>query len=121
MSKEIIEAVEMLEREKGISGEDLLTALEDALLAAYKKTPDAVSTRRCTTEPRKALHTLANGRMREPLRARHRQRCCQRGAALGYARGVPVRADFESAPAPTTWPEVSCVTSRSCSRRSSAS
>jgi N utilization substance protein A len=32
----------MLEREKGISGEDLLTALEDALLAAYKKTPDAV-------------------------------------------------------------------------------
>ena len=42
MSKEIIEAVEMLEREKGISGEDLLSALEDALLAAYKKTPDAV-------------------------------------------------------------------------------
>jgi N utilization substance protein A len=42
MSREIIEAVEMLEREKGISGEDLLTALEDALLAAYKKTPDAV-------------------------------------------------------------------------------
>jgi N utilization substance protein A len=42
MSKEIIEAVRMLESEKGISGEDLLTALEDALLAAYKKTPDAV-------------------------------------------------------------------------------
>jgi N utilization substance protein A len=42
VSKEIIEAVQMLEREKGISGEDLLTALEDALLAAYKKTPDAV-------------------------------------------------------------------------------
>ena len=42
MSREIIEAVQMLEREKGISGEDLLTALEEALLAAYKKTPDAV-------------------------------------------------------------------------------
>jgi N utilization substance protein A len=42
VSKEIIEAVQMLEKEKGISGEDLLTALEDALLAAYKKTPDAV-------------------------------------------------------------------------------
>ncbi|MEO6866597.1 MAG: transcription termination factor NusA [Gaiellales bacterium] len=42
MSKEIIEAVRMLEAEKGISGEDLLTALEDALLAAYRKTPDAV-------------------------------------------------------------------------------
>lgn len=42
MSREIIEAVNMLEREKGISGENLLTALEDALLAAYRKTPDAV-------------------------------------------------------------------------------
>ncbi|MCW2973142.1 MAG: NusA antitermination factor [Thermoleophilia bacterium] len=42
MSREIIEAVNTLEKEKGISGEGLLVALEDALLAAYKKTPDAV-------------------------------------------------------------------------------
>ncbi len=42
MSREIIDAVQMLEQEKGISGEALLTALEDALLAAYRKTPDAV-------------------------------------------------------------------------------
>ena len=42
MSREIIEAVRALEREKGIEGEALLTALEDALLAAYRKTPDAV-------------------------------------------------------------------------------
>jgi N utilization substance protein A len=42
MSREIIDAVQMLEQEKGISGEDLLTALEDALLAAYRKTPEAV-------------------------------------------------------------------------------
>jgi N utilization substance protein A len=41
MSKEIIEAVAALEREKSIDGEILLTALEDALLAAYKKTPAA--------------------------------------------------------------------------------
>src|SRR4051812_360172 len=41
MSKEIIEAVTALEKEKGIDGEILLTALEDALLAAYKKTPGA--------------------------------------------------------------------------------
>src|SRR3954447_1729122 len=41
MTKEIIEAVSALEREKGIDGEILLTALEDALLAAYKKTPGA--------------------------------------------------------------------------------
>jgi N utilization substance protein A len=41
MSKEIIEAVTVLEKEKGIDGEILLTALEDALLAAYKKTSGA--------------------------------------------------------------------------------
>ena len=42
MSKEIIEAVRVIEAEKGIDGEALLTALEDALLAAYKKSPEAV-------------------------------------------------------------------------------
>src|SRR6476620_12087801 len=41
MSKEIIEAVRVIEKEKGIDGETLIHALEDALLAAYKKTPDA--------------------------------------------------------------------------------
>ena len=41
MSKEIVEAVHVLEREKGISSERLMEALEDALLSAYKKTPDA--------------------------------------------------------------------------------
>src|SRR5204862_53273 len=38
---EIIEAVRTIEREKGIDGDTLITALEDALLAAYKKTPGA--------------------------------------------------------------------------------
>ncbi|MCU0307821.1 MAG: transcription termination factor NusA [Thermoleophilia bacterium] len=41
MNREIIEAIKQIEREKGINSETLLTALEDALLAAYKKTPDA--------------------------------------------------------------------------------
>src|SRR5438034_11513243 len=41
MSKEIIEAVRVIEKEKGIEGETLINALEDALLAAYKKTPGA--------------------------------------------------------------------------------
>src|ERR687885_1903079 len=39
MSKEIVEAVHVLETEKGISAERLMAALEDALLSAYKKTP----------------------------------------------------------------------------------
>jgi len=41
VSREIVEAVQLLEREKGISSETLMLALEDALLSAYKKTPDA--------------------------------------------------------------------------------
>src|SRR5213083_606774 len=41
MSQEIIEAVRDIEREKGIESGALVSALEDALLAAYKKTPGA--------------------------------------------------------------------------------
>ena len=41
MSQEILEAVRTIEREKGIESDTLVDALEDALLAAYKKTPGA--------------------------------------------------------------------------------
>jgi transcription termination/antitermination protein NusA len=41
MTREIIELVHELERDRGIEGETLIAALEDALLAAYKKTPGA--------------------------------------------------------------------------------
>src|SRR5437762_6599837 len=41
MRREIIEAVKTIEREKGIEEDTLIRALEDALLAAYKKTPGA--------------------------------------------------------------------------------
>jgi N utilization substance protein A len=41
MTREIIELVHELERDRGIEGETLIEALEDALLAAYKKTPGA--------------------------------------------------------------------------------
>jgi N utilization substance protein A len=42
MSQEIIEGIQAIEKEKGIEEGILITALEDALRAAYKKTPDAV-------------------------------------------------------------------------------
>jgi N utilization substance protein A len=42
VSREIIEALHQIEKEKGITFEALVDALEDALLSAYKKTPDAV-------------------------------------------------------------------------------
>jgi len=41
VTREILEAVKEIEREKGIESETLVRALEDALLAAYKKTPGA--------------------------------------------------------------------------------
>src|SRR3954447_25803579 len=41
MSQEIIEGIREIEREKGIESGTLVAALEDALLAAYKKTPGA--------------------------------------------------------------------------------
>jgi transcription termination/antitermination protein NusA len=48
MTREIIEAVRTIEREKGIEENTLIHALEDALLAAYKKTPG--SSRHATVE-----------------------------------------------------------------------
>src|SRR2546422_6600051 len=48
MSQEIIEAVREIERDKGIEQGALVEALQDALLAAYKKTPGA--TRHATVE-----------------------------------------------------------------------
>src|SRR2546428_802173 len=41
MTQEIVEAVRDIEREKGIESGTLVAALEDALLAAYKKMPGA--------------------------------------------------------------------------------
>jgi N utilization substance protein A len=48
MSQEIVDAVRDIEREKGIEGGTLVAALEDALLAAYKKMPG--SARHATVE-----------------------------------------------------------------------
>jgi N utilization substance protein A len=50
MSREILDAVHELERQKSIDSEVLLTALEDALKAAYKKTPDAARHVRVTLD-----------------------------------------------------------------------
>jgi transcription termination/antitermination protein NusA len=48
MSQEIVDAVRDIEREKGIESGTLVSALEDALLAAYKKMPG--SSRHATVE-----------------------------------------------------------------------
>jgi transcription termination/antitermination protein NusA len=51
MSREILDAMHALAREKGISAEKLIAALEDALLSAYKKQPDAAKYARVELDP----------------------------------------------------------------------
>src|SRR3954465_13755488 len=50
MSQEIVEAVRVLGREKGISEDKLMEALEDALLSAYKKQPGPAKYGRVTRD-----------------------------------------------------------------------
>ena len=49
MSREIVDAIKVLEQEKGLDSETLMAALEDALLSAYKKQPGRPSTRASTS------------------------------------------------------------------------
>ena len=51
MSREILEAMGALAREKGISADKLRHALEDALLSAYKKQPGAAKYARVDIDP----------------------------------------------------------------------
>jgi transcription termination/antitermination protein NusA len=51
VNREIIEALHQIEKEKGIAFETLLSALEDALHSAYKKTPDAVDHAKVEIDP----------------------------------------------------------------------
>ncbi|MEA2188264.1 MAG: transcription termination/antitermination protein NusA, partial [Solirubrobacteraceae bacterium] len=54
MSREILEAMTVLGREKGIAPEKLRLALEDALLSAYKKQPDSAKYARVELDPETA-------------------------------------------------------------------
>ncbi|MEZ5123840.1 MAG: transcription termination factor NusA [Solirubrobacterales bacterium] len=51
MSREVVEAMTVLAREKGISTEKLMFALQDALLAAYKKQPGSAKYARVELDP----------------------------------------------------------------------
>ena len=62
MSQEIVEAVREIEREKGIEAGTLVAALEDALLAAYKRDYEAKYKRTDTTyliPPELPAHVIA--------------------------------------------------------------
>ena len=83
MSREIIEAVKTIEREKGIEEDTLIHALEDALLAAYKKTPGCLASR-----DRRARHRLGRlPRVLDRAAGGHRG-AADRGGARARDRGA---------------------------------
>jgi N utilization substance protein A len=67
MSREILDAMGALAREKGISPEKLRTALEDALLSAYKKQPGAAKYARVTLDPETADYRVMELNVPEEL------------------------------------------------------
>ena len=51
MDYNLLEALELLEREKGVPAETILDALANALVSAYKRTPGAAEEARVTIDP----------------------------------------------------------------------
>ena len=83
MSREIVEAVQALEREKGISSERLMAALEDALLSAYKKTPGSAKYARVDMDRGSADFRVFELLVPEELYERVRARLSAEGGVFG--------------------------------------
>src|ERR1700748_739836 len=86
MSQEIVDAVREIEREKGIESGTLVAALEDALLAAYKKTPGASRHATVELDDRGDFRVFSiempedlEGRLRAEARERARRARADRG------------------------------------------
>jgi N utilization substance protein A len=69
MSRDILEAMTALAREKGISPEKLMAALEDALLSAYKKLPGAARYARVEVDPESGDFVVIRYRIPKDLEA----------------------------------------------------
>jgi N utilization substance protein A len=69
MSRDILEAMTALAREKGISPEKLMAALEDALLSAYKKLPGAARYARVDVDPETGDFVVIRYRIPKDLEA----------------------------------------------------
>ena len=76
MSREILEAMTALAREKGISEEKLRLALEDALLSAYKKQPGAAKYARVELDPDTADYRVIELIIPERLEAHRANAAC---------------------------------------------
>ena len=91
MSREILEAMTALAREKGISPEKLMTALEDALLSAYKKLPGAARYARVEVDHDTGDFVVIRYRIPKDLEAELIEYC--RAHLAGYK--CPRTVDFD--------------------------
>ena len=86
MSQEIIEHIRGLEREKGIEENTVVQALEDALLAAYKKTPGAARHAEVLDELVFHLRRVDEDAIGEPVLDAQREAIAPRVVAVPLAR-----------------------------------
>ena len=84
MSREIVEAIKVLEQEKGLDSETLMAALEDALLSAYKKQPGAARYARVDLD-----HETADFRVFELILPPELEEKLLAEARTQYANGAP--------------------------------
>ena len=64
MDYNLLEALELLEREKGVPAETILDALANALVSAYKRTPGAAEEARSYHRPRQRSDPRLRARSR---------------------------------------------------------
>src|SRR6201747_2863899 len=90
MSREIVEAMHALAREKGISEDKLLHALEDALLSASKKQPGAAKYARVEMDPETGDYRVIELIVPERLEAHLIVETIDEGTYIDPETGEPV-------------------------------
>src|SRR4029078_7697319 len=90
MSREIVEAMHALAREKGIAEDKLLHALEDALLSAYKKQPGAAKYARVIMDPDTGDYRVLELIVPESLEAHLIGETIDEGTYIAPETGEPV-------------------------------
>ena len=119
MTQEIVDAVKMLEQEKGIAADTLMDALQDALLSAYKKTPGAAKYAKVELDHGSADFRVYELIVPEDLEKRLLDEQFEeqlQAAEAAEAAGEPV-PEIQAASGPVVDPETGERRESSCRRR----
>src|SRR5919202_858010 len=90
MSREILDAMGALAREKGIAPDKLRHALEDALLSAYKKQPGSAKYAKVELDPETADYRVIELLIPERLEAHLIVETIDEGTTIDPETGEPV-------------------------------